>query len=120
MPRYTIAFMSLLTACTAFADVAANKRHEIEHLVRFIRDSGCVIDVEGKKLTGLYASAHIQQQYARYRDRILTAEDFIAWTAAQSSVAGKYSLVACKGRETVRAMDWLQRELAVYRIKRRY
>ncbi len=117
-----ICFLSLLLAfqLPSTADIASNKRHEIQYLMSYVRDSTCVIDSEGEKLTGLFASAHLQQQYARYQRDISTAEDFIEYTAAKSSVMGKYSMVSCPGKSSVRTIDWLQRVLAVYRIKRRF
>jgi len=111
---------SMIVAQYAVSDVAPNKRHEIQFLLAYVRDSACVIDSEGEKLRGLYASAHIQQQYKKYQRDINTAETFIEYTAAKSSVLGKYSMVHCDGRPLMRTIDWLQRALNIYRIKRRY
>jgi len=116
--RYGLVF--LCCPVIVCADVATNKKHEIDYLLHFVRDSGCHIDIHGDNLAGVYASAHIQQQYQLHREDIRSAEDFIKRAASRSRMVGKYSMVACQQREPVRTIDWLQRALNVYRLKRRF
>jgi len=115
-------YIVVVLCCPAIvcADVAQNKKHEIDYLLRFVRDSACHIDIHGDNLTGVYASAHIQQQYQLHIRDILSAEDFISSAASRSRIAGKYSMVACPHKPAVRTIDWLQRALNVYRLKRRF
>jgi len=120
LKKFGFLFLLFAVQLPATADVASNKRHEIQYLVSYVRDSACVIDSEGEALSGLFASAHIQQLYERYRRDISTAENFIEYTAAKSSVPGKYSMVSCPGKTPVRTIDWLKRALDVYRLQRRF
>lgn len=120
LKKFGFLLLLLAVQLPATADVASNKRHEIQYLLSYVRDSACVIDSEGEKLTGLFASAHLQQRYARHQRDISTAENFIEYTAAKSSMPGKYSMVSCPGKIPARTIDWLKRALDVYRIKRRF
>ena len=58
------------------------------------------------------ARAHLQTKldYLQHRDRINSAEDFIARAGSTSSLSGKPYQVNCAGKEQLSA-DWLTEEL---------
>ena len=110
----------LLMPAMTLADVAANKKHEVAHLLHFIQQSGCEMNRNGSKHRGEDAVAHIQKKYDYFRSDIESTEDFIKYSATKSTMSGKYYTVKCGGRDIGKTKDWLLKELAVYRMKRRF
>ena len=112
-------FTTLLLAGPLMADVAPNKRHEIVHLLEYVRLSGCLLERNGSSYKGEQAVNHIKNKYDYFRGKIRNTEDFIRYAATKSTLSGKYYTVNCKGH-TARTKDWLLKELSVYRLKRRF
>jgi hypothetical protein len=107
--------LALLIPTVAYADVPDAQRHEVAHLLEFVRTSGCVIDRNGSRHPAREALAHIQQKYDYFRNRIDSTEAFIEYAASRSTVSGQDYRVQCPGRTSITTRAWLGAELARYR-----
>lgn len=111
----------ILGLCLSWAARAAlppGVRHEIDHLLQFIEESGCEFNRNGVWHDARAARAHVFAKYAFLlgQDRINTTEDFIENAATRSSVLfGQPYTVRCDGNPPVRSELWLSTELARYR-----
>jgi len=114
MKKYLLMF-GLVFSSAVNADVASDKKHEIDHLVGFVKTSSCQIIRNGQQHDGNEAIAHIQKKYNYYRDKISSAEQFIEYSATKSTMSKKYYMVACGDQQPIKAKDWLLIELKKYR-----
>jgi len=87
---------------------------EIAHLLKFVRDSGCVFIRNGQVYDAREAEKHINRKYNHFLNRIATAEEFIQWTATRTTVSGRAYTIRCGQREMPSA-EWLQNELDAFR-----
>lgn len=101
------------------ADVSGEQKQEVEHLMRFVKNSSCEINRNGRFYTGDKAVAHIQKKYEYFRDEINTTEEFIEYAASKSTMTGKHYLVRCGNGVAIRTKEWLLNELRSYRQRRR-
>jgi hypothetical protein len=104
-------------AGVAYADVPVAQRQEVDHLLVFIANSGCVINRNGTDYPAAKGVEHINNKYDYFRGDINSTEDFIALTATKSTMSGKYYEVKCPGSERTTTQAWLQSELKKYREK---
>ena len=93
---------------------AASTGDEIEHLLNFVANSGCIFERNGNQYDSVEARAHIQRKYAHIKDRVNTTEDFIRYAASESSMSGKKYHATCNG-QTITSGEWLSKELERYR-----
>lgn len=107
-------FALLLTERTG-ADVPDADRHEVQHLLDYLRGSDCVMERNGEQRSSEDAYAHVKKKYDYFRDNIETPEEFIDYAATKSTMSGKYYRVICPGDPPVRTRDWLLDELHRYR-----
>ncbi|VAW88370.1 Oligopeptide ABC transporter, periplasmic oligopeptide-binding protein OppA (TC 3.A.1.5.1) [hydrothermal vent metagenome] len=117
MPTKCLAIALLFAAhvTTTAAEVPAEQRHEVEHLLNFIASTTCIIDRNGSLHNGPEALVHIKRKYAYYRDDISSTEQFIALSASQSTFSGKAYTVRCGRGEVETTREWLLGELGEYR-----
>ena len=94
----------LVVAQHAQSEVAVNL--EIDHLLEYIENAGCMFVRNNTAYDGTKARAHIQKKYDYFKDRIKTTEDFIMHDATKSTMSGKLYKVRCDGREMLCA-EWL-------------
>ena len=94
--------------------LAASTDAEIEHLLDFVGNSGCIFERNGTSYDSVEARAHIQKKYAYIKDRVETAEDFIRHAASQSSMSGNKYHATCNG-QTLSSEEWLNIELQRFR-----
>ncbi len=106
---------ALLLIDGADADVPDAERHEVEHLLDYLRSSDCAMERNGKRHSSADAFAHVRKKYDYFRGRIDTTEDFIEYSATKSTMSGSYYRVICPGGPPVRTRDWLLDELRRYR-----
>jgi len=99
----------------AIADVPDDQVSEVEHLLAYVENSGCIFIRNGDQHSAADSVSHIMKKYDYYRDDIKTTEDFISYSATKSVLSGKYYTVNCPGSETQRTQDWLLAELERYR-----
>ena len=114
----TIAVMALLSM-DARSDVPDADRHEVLHLLEYLRNSDCAMERNGKKHDSEDAYSHVKRKYEYFRGEIRTAEDFIEYSASKSTMSGKFYRVFCKNESAVLTRDWLLEELHDYRERPR-
>ena len=95
----------------------ANMKSEVSHLLNFVENTACTYERNGKKHTGVEAVKHIKKKYDYFKDDIESTEDFIKYSATKSKMSGKYYLVHCDGKPSVKSQEWLIAELKSYRKK---
>ena len=116
---FVVALAALMLCVDVGADVSDADRHEIQHLLEYLRTSGCAMERNGEKHDSEDASSHVQKKYDYFRSRIQSTEDFINYSASKSTMSSKYYLVHCEGQPAMRTRDWLLEELHEYREKNR-
>ncbi len=101
----------------ALADVPADQVKEVDHLLAYVKNSGCIINRNGTDYPAEKGISHIEKKYDYFRDDIKSTEDFIEYSATKSTMSGDYYTVTCPGGKTVRTQDWLLAELKRLRSK---
>ena len=97
------------------ADVPEAQKPEVQHLLDYLKNSGCQMERNGSKHDAQEAVEHIQKKYDYYKDDIKTTEDFIERSASRSSLSGRAYHVLCPGEDARPTADWLKDELERYR-----
>ena len=110
----------LLVSCVivfniALADVSADQVKEVNHLLAFVKNSGCIINRNGTDHPAEKGVSHIEMKYDYFRDDIKSTEDFIEYSATKSTMSGDYYTVSCPGKKIIRTQDWLMVELKQFR-----
>lgn len=123
-----IQFLVAIISCTALiysVKVVAQPQEiadapAIEHLLKFVRLSGCQFKRNGSWHDSESAADHIQRKFDYVKDRggIQRAEDFIRYAASESSWTGIDYVVKCPEQSEQTSADWLLSELARYRSTR--
>lgn len=106
-----VLWLALLLAATCAA--SADDR-EVEYLLDYVADSGCIFTRNGEAHEAVDAAEHLRMKYERAGRHAPTAETFIDRLASESSWTGKAYTVTCDG-ETRTSNRWLHRALADYR-----
>ncbi|HSQ04393.1 MAG TPA: DUF5329 domain-containing protein [Burkholderiales bacterium] len=112
--------LALVIAPAARADLPAPVQQEIDHLIRYIGDSGCAFERNGTWSNAKAAQSHVRSKYDFLvkLGMIDTAQDFIDKAATQSSLSGQPYEVRCGRDSTTPTSFWLSSELARYRASR--
>ena len=97
------------------ADVPEAQKAEVQHLLDYLKNSGCQMDRNGSIHDAQEAVSHILKKYDYYKDAIKTTEDFIERSASRSSLSGRAYHVLCPREEVRPTADWLKEELDRYR-----
>jgi hypothetical protein len=119
MRRLLLALI-LVPAFAAAAEPSPATKQEIDHLMTYLKGSGCQFNRNGSWYGPTEAVDHLNQKY-RYlvgKDLVSSAEDFIARAASESSFSGKPYLVKCGASAPEQSGVWLRAELAKYRAAR--
>ncbi len=114
----TIAVMALLSM-DARSDVPDADRHEVLHLLEYLRNSDCAMERNEKKHDSEDAYSHVKRKYEYFQDEIRTSEDFIEYSASKSTMSGKFYRIFCNNESAVLTRDWLLEELHDYRERHR-
>jgi len=93
----------------------ADPQQEIKHLLQFVEQTSCTYERNGSLHSGAEAKDHIQKKYEYYEDKVKTAEDFIKYSATESTFSSKKYKIHCANEATINSSDWLLSELQVYR-----
>ena len=111
----------LALAPLARAAPPAIVQQEVDHLLRYVGDSGCAFKRNGVWNDARAAAAHAREKYDFLvtLGRIDTTRDFIDKAASSSSMTGLPYEVRCGGSAPVSSGLWLGEELARYRAARR-
>lgn len=93
---------------------------EIAHLLEFVTHSGCQFNRNGTWYGSAQAADHLNQKYEYLLKRglVVSAEEFIARAASESSMTARPYLVRCSSDAPVQSGTWLQAELARYRAQK--
>ena len=110
---------SLLISNIAVADVPANQVIEVNHLLAFVKESGCIINRNGTEHPAVKGVSHIEKNYDYFRDDITSTEEFIEYSATKSTMSGDFYMVSCPGKEAIRTQDWLMDELKRFRREKK-
>ena len=114
-----IFFVNLFVLNTANADVPAGQVKEVNHLLDFVKNSGCVINRNGTDHPAEKGIEHIEMKYDYFRDDIKNTEEFIEYSATKSTMSGDYYMVSCPGKKAIRTQDWLMVELKHFRAEQK-
>jgi hypothetical protein len=121
MRRLIPTTLLLVPLCAFAVEPPPAARQEIDHLVTYLKNSGCQFNRNGSWYGAEEAVDHLNQKY-RYlvrRDLVGSAEDFIARAASESSFSGRAYLVKCGAGAAQPSGPWLKAELEKYRRERR-
>jgi hypothetical protein len=90
---------------------------EIEGLIAALGASGCDFQRNGSWYPAKKAEQHLRRKYdyLRERDKVATAEQFIALAGTRSSMSGRAYSVRCPGKPVMDSAAWLQGRLRVLR-----
>jgi Family of unknown function (DUF5329) len=118
MPRRLLASLLLALACVGVTATPTPAAHaEIEHLLTYLRDSGCRFHRNGAWHEAPAAAQHLRDKFEvmRQRGMIGSAESFIDRGASSSSMSGKPYLVRCGEAAPQPSGPWLHAELKRHR-----
>ena len=119
MPKYLFVISVIICNVVMFdvtmADVPSDQVKEVNHLLDFVKNSGCIINRNGSDHPAEKAVSHIEMKYDYFRDDIKSSEEFIEYSATKSTMSGKYYTVTCPGMKAIKTQDWLLAELKKYR-----
>ena len=114
-----IFFICLFVSNAVNADVPSEQIKEVNHLLAFVKNSGCIINRNGTDHPAEKGVSHIEKKYDYFRDDINSTEEFIEYSATKSTMSGDYYTVNCLGKKTMRTQDWLMDELNEFRSKQK-
>ena len=114
-----IFIICIFVSNAANADVPPEQIKEVNHLLKFVKSSGCIINRNGTDHPAAEGIEHIEMKYDYFRGDIKSTEDFIAYSATKSTMSGDYYMVSCPGKKTIRTQDWLMTELKKFRSKQK-
>jgi hypothetical protein len=107
--------ISLLFSSSVSLQAQAAYQDEITHLLVYVKTTKCKYIRNGTYHSGADAAAHIKKKYDYFKDKISTAEDFIKYSATESTMFGNKYYIECAGSAKVPSAVWLQNELDRYR-----
>lgn len=113
----TAGLIFLFVLSPVLADVPNAQKPEVEHLLKFVKESACEMDRNGSRHPGRKAYQHIVQKYEYFRDKIYSTEEFIAYSASKSTTSKQDYLAVCPDQPTVKTQDWLLAELKKFRAR---
>ena len=109
--------VALAAAPLAHAAPGEAARGEIAGLIGALEGSGCRFQRNGSWHDAAEARAHLQRKYDYLlrKDKVDTAEQFIARAASQSSMSGDPYRIACPGQPEQAASAWFNGRLRALR-----
>jgi hypothetical protein len=115
--RSLLLLLALVTAAPAGAAPPPAAAREIEGLIAALGASGCDFQRNGSWYPAKKAEQHLRRKYdyLRERDKVATAEQFIALAGTRSSMSGRAYSVRCPGKPVVDSAAWLQGRLRALR-----
>ena len=88
---------------------------EITHLLDFVANTTCKYERNGTIYDGVEAQIHIKKKYHYFIDKIKSAEDFIKYSATESTMSGNKYKILCADLPVQNSGDWLLEELKKFR-----
>ena len=119
MNKVLAIFLAILVNTTVSAAPTETAKVEIDHLLTYLKSSGCKFNRNGTWYSAEEAARHLQKKYNFLLEKNLTttAESFIKRGATESSVSSKPYLAQCLGLGTVESAAWFMAELSKFRGK---
>ena len=113
MKRCAIFLGFVLFAGAAGAAPPPMAVREIEGLITAMGASGCDFQRNGAWHPAKKAEDHLRRkyEYLRERNKVASAEEFIALAGSRSSMSGRAYRVRCAGQPAVDSADWLRARL---------
>lgn len=121
--KFIIAVMAVLLLAPAMvfsAELSSAERACIDHLLAYLKTSGCDFNRNGEWYKADEAVKHLNKKYAYLLKKglVSTAEDFIVRAASESSMSGKPYQVRCGSNPPELSGAWLTKELRRFRQTR--
>jgi hypothetical protein len=92
----------------------------VQYLITYVKESDVIFERNTSRYNGGEAAQHINKKYQHFKDDIDTPEKFIELCATGSLVTGKPYLIITPQGEQLASSEWLNTELAVYRLRNKY
>ena len=89
----------------------------VQYLITYVKESDVTFKRNATHYSGSEAAQHIHKKYQHFKDDIDTPEKFIELCASGSMMTGRPYLIITKQGEQLPASEWLNTELAVYRLR---
>jgi len=99
---------------SVLADLSPAADAEVQHLLEFVSDSGCIFIRNGSDNNSADAADHLRLKYSRGKRYVSSADQFIDRLASESSWTGKKYTINCAGQVSESGI-WLHQALADYR-----
>lgn len=116
MIKLSMITVSLIISLFSFSATGQTKtEEEVQHLLQYISNSGCIFIRNDIEYPAKEAAQHIQRKYNHMKDRTKTADQVIKYAASESSFSGKPYMIKCSGKEPIKSAEWLTEELMKYR-----
>ena len=113
----TLLVLLLTAPVSAAAQQSQDLDTTIQHLITYVRESDVTFERNISRHDSVEAAAHIEKKYQHFRDDIDTPEQFIERCATASLVTGKQYLIIDSQGDEIPAGEWLNTELARYRLQ---
>lgn len=113
----TLLVLLLTAPVSAAAQQSEDLDTTIQHLITYVRESDVTFERNISRHDSVEAAAHIEKKYQHFRDDIDTPEQFIERCATASLVTGKQYLIIDSQGDEIPAGEWLNTELARYRLQ---
>lgn len=110
---YVLATLCFFTLNNVYASLPLQS--EIQHLMDYVAQSGCVYIRNDEAHSAAEAVEHIQKKYDYFKSRVDSAEDFIAWSASKSLISRRPYYIQCSEQDKVPSQQWLLEELHRFR-----
>jgi len=98
-----------------FGDVPTSQKAEVQHLLKLIQKTTCILERNGDLHKGSEVYSHVMKKYDYFREDIHSTEDFIRLSATKSTFSGMYYKVSCDEKTWIKTGDWLLKELHIFR-----
>ena len=115
MKTHAVAALLFLTGASAFAGDAV--RAEIDHLLTYVASADVAFIRNRKEHTAREAVEHMKKKADHFKEKIRTAEDFIAYAGTKSLLSGQIYTVRLDDGKIMPCADWLKKELARFRAR---
>jgi hypothetical protein len=92
----------------------------VQYLISYVKESDVTFERNFSSYNGTDAAAHINKKYQHFKDEIDTPEEFIELCATASLMTHKPYLVTTKQGKQQPSSEWLNTELAIYRLRNQY
>jgi hypothetical protein len=84
---------------------------EIDYLIDYIKNSGCIFIRNDRNHSPKEAVQHINHKFEYFKDKITTTESFIEFCVTKSTMSNKPYEIKCPGQPLVKSREWLIKEL---------